>query len=155
MIERNIPRDLEKYKAKFLGPFTKRQIFFGVPAIGLAVGIYFLTRNAIGEFSILLAILVGGPLMLCAVYQPYNIPFEQYAKIVLVTYLLSPKRRLYKCESRYDKAFKQIIEEQRLQELKENKKNKNKDKTVTKKAGSSSAKKRKAFVSKNPEHQKV
>lgn len=108
MIERNIPRDIEKYQSKFIGPFTKRQVLFGAPAIILAVGIYFLTRNYIGELSILLALLVGGPLMVCAVYRPYNIPFEKFAKMVLFTYLLSPKHRLFKCENAYDKAFESI-----------------------------------------------
>ena len=101
---------MAKYKSKFLGPFTKRQLIFGTPAIVLAVGIYFLTKDSLGELAILLALIVGSPLMLCAIYQPYNVPFEKFAKIVLISYLLSPQKRLFKSVGQYDKALARLSE---------------------------------------------
>ena len=139
MVERNIPRDMAKYQSKFLGPLTKRQLIFGVPAVVLALGVYFLTKDHIGELAILLAIIVGGPLMLCAIYQPYNVPFEKFAKTVLVTYLMSPQKRLYKAEGSYDKAFRKLASADNETERKKSK----------------SIKKGKKFVSKDPDCQSL
>lgn len=124
-IEREIPKDISKYEAKLIGPFTTRQVVCGVPGIGLALGSYFLLRPYISEdMCFFIALLVSLPLLLCAVAKPYGIPFEKYISIIFVSQVLAPKYRKYVTENTY-KELEEIKTNNKKKKKKEKKKNKN------------------------------
>lgn len=124
MIERPIPRDIQSYEPKLIGPFTTRQVICGIPGFGLAIGAYFLLRGAIGDAALLVSLLIAAPFMLCGWYKPYGIPFDKYAKTVFVSMLLAPNKRKYKTENRY--AFLMCNDTQGTNAKKKNKKAKTK-----------------------------
>lgn len=104
MVKRNIPRDINQYKAKQIGPFTTRQIICLIPAAGLALGAYFGLRNIIGDASLLVAIVLALPFLLCGFVTLYNVPFEKFALQVIRTVILAPTTRRYKTENLYSEA---------------------------------------------------
>lgn len=113
MIEVEIPKDIEEYEPKLIGPFTKRMLlcviaiaatsFFGYKLIGM-----FLDNG----LRILIPLIFDIPWALIALYKPYGMKFEQYFVSQLYTTILPPKHRKYKTENLYEQLEQQIEKEE-------------------------------------------
>lgn len=122
-IEREIPKDISKYEPKFAGPFTIRNLVFGIPGIALAVGCHFLLRPFVpNDVNFFINILVCLPFILCGWVKPYGVPFEKYISIVFVSLVLAPKHRKYRTENLYS----DLKESQQTDPAQKNKKKKRK-----------------------------
>ena len=122
-IEREIQKDISKYEAKLIGPFTTRQVIFGIPGIVIGVGSYFLLKPYLGEDIVMfVAMVLALPLLLCGWAKPYGIPFEKYVAIVFVSQVLAPKHRKYVTEN----PCPELQEQNSLNQKKKEKKKKTK-----------------------------
>lgn len=102
-IEREIPKDITKYEPKLIGPFTTRQVVFGIPGLAIGAGSYFMFRPILPDsINTFLAILLALPFLLCACVKVYGVPFEKFASIVFVSQVLAPTHRKYQSENLYD-----------------------------------------------------
>ena len=102
---------------------TVRQLCCLIPAAGLSIGSYFLLKDHLGEGAILVALVLGLPLMLCGWWKPYGIPFEKFCKSILSSAILSPSKRKYKIENDFVKMFsEEETSEQKNQKKKKKKK---------------------------------
>ena len=103
MIEIKIPKEVTKYEAKLVGPFTVRQsmvLLIVVPIISL---IYVnLSKELNSTVCLYLCIPIGGIGALFGWVKPYGLPFEKYLKSVFINSILAPSVRLYKTENYYD-----------------------------------------------------
>jgi len=94
MIQRNIPqKDIKSYQPKLIGPFTARQVAFGIPGIVIALVIIFTLNKRIGDAAYLLAIVFGLPFMLLGFYQPQGQPLEKFLKNAFFSFIAPPKRK--------------------------------------------------------------
>lgn len=122
-IEKEIPRDISRYEAKAVGPFTARQLLYGVPAFGLALGAYFLTKQYIADDgAFFVAFIVAMPLLLLGFAKPYGMHLEKFLSIVFVSLILAPKHRKYITENTYKDLS--ASEKTSTSNCKKNKKNK-------------------------------
>ncbi len=103
MIEREIPKDIRKYEAKFAGPFTFRQ------TVCVVIGGTFslITYNTFGKLFVpnvrgYLCFIVAAPALLVGWYKPYGMPLEKYLFTIIKTLVLAPTKRVYKTENIYD-----------------------------------------------------
>lgn len=126
-IEREVPKDISRYEAKAIGPFTTRQLLCGIPAVSLAIGSYFLLKSYVSQDVVFfVAFVVAMPLFLLGWAKPYGIPLEKYLSIVFVSQILAPKHRKYVTENTY-----QIPNDINEQKIKNPKKKKQKQKIYT------------------------
>lgn len=105
MIEKNVPRDMSKYEAKLIGPFTTRHVVCLVPGAIVAVLAFFALKGVLGDAALLVSTVLALPFGLCGMYKPYGIPFERYAKTVFYSVVLSPTKKKYKSENTYSAWF--------------------------------------------------
>ena len=82
-------------------------LFFGLSlrqalAVVVAVAVYFLTRNIVGEGEIgALCILAAFPFALCGFFKYNGLAFEQFVIVFIRSELLYPKRLVFKSENYY------------------------------------------------------
>ena len=125
-IEREIPKDISKYEAKFAGPFTIRNLVFGIPGAALTVGCYFLLRPFVpDDVNFFIDLIVAAPFFACGWIKPYGVPFEKYVSIAFTSTILSPKHRLYRCENAFDNLKADTKEKVRRKKRRKQKKNEN------------------------------
>lgn len=110
MIERNIPKDITKYEAKLIGPFTTRQVVCYIPGIIIAIGVNLVLYKVIGDLSLLVSIILATPFFLCGSWKPYGIPLEKFAKKIIVGALIAPSKRKYKTDDPFSSYFPTINE---------------------------------------------
>ena len=80
MIETKVPMDIRKYKSKFIGPFTTRQLICGIIAGCLDIVLYFLIVEPLGislRPAIFLLVLVDCPILAFTI-EPLGMPMETY-----------------------------------------------------------------------------
>ena len=130
MIDKKIPRDISKYKAKLMLGLTTRQVVLFAPGAALALLTYFLTRDYLGDMSIFLGLIVATPFILFAAFRPLGLPLEQFIKSALLPMFLAPTNRRYEIQNTYSNVFNTTQPSQK-------KKNKKK------------------FVSKNPDNKAI
>lgn len=103
-----VPKDLTKVKTKVAFNLTKRQLICFSLAIAVAVPLYFLTKDTLGNMpAMLLVIVVAMPFFLAAMYEKNGMPFEKVAKMVIISRFIRPKIRKYQTENVYEYAVKQ------------------------------------------------
>lgn len=103
MIEIEIPKDIRKYESKFIGPFTLRQTI----CVGIAAACSITIYNTVGKLLIQdmrapLCFIAAAPALLAGWYKPYGLPLEKFLKVIIVTMILAPTKRLYKTANIYD-----------------------------------------------------
>ena len=102
MIIMPVPKDIRNVKAKFIGPFTRRQTYAIVPSGLIAVGIYTLFNKYVSAESLIgLIAAIDTPIIACGFIDVYGMPLWVFAKDVAVTKCLAPKHRLYATENTY------------------------------------------------------
>lgn len=127
-IEIEIPKDITKYEAKLMGPFTTRQIVCLVPAVLLAIATYNVGKKFVTQDTCyFLVLIVISPFLLCGWYKPYGMPFEKFIKTAFVSNILSPKHRKYITKNVYEEIYKINDATQRKEIKKENKKENKKE----------------------------
>lgn len=112
MIEREVLKDINSYKPKFIGPFTLRNIT--CIAIAAAIGIpLFLILNIwfITPFCLVVAAIGAAPALLCGFYSPYNEPLEKFFINYIKQMLLVPRNRKYETETLFesDQSYKKVM----------------------------------------------
>ncbi len=95
-IEREVLQDITKYKARIIGPFTKRQAI----CVGIAGGWSLLVHSIMKStfyptFILGVAMAVAIPALICGFIEPYDMPMEKFA-LELIRSFLSPPVRKYK-----------------------------------------------------------
>lgn len=102
MIIMPVPKDIRNVKAKFIGPFTRRQTYALVPAGLIAVGVYTLFNRYVSSESLIgLIAALDTPIIACGFIDVYGMPLWVFAKDVAITKCLAPKHRPYATENTY------------------------------------------------------
>lgn len=100
-IEREIPKDITKYKSKLVGPFTTRQIICFAPAAAIIGLVVFLVKKygLATDTGVTVGLLISTPFLLCGIVAPYGIPFEKFVTDVLLRSILAPSKRKYETKN--------------------------------------------------------
>ena len=89
-----VPKDLARVKSKVAFNLTRRQIICFVLAAVVAVPVYFLTRNLLGQtIASMLMVTLALPFFLLAMYERDGMPFEQIVRNILRVKWLYPVSR--------------------------------------------------------------
>lgn len=77
----HVPKEIDEYESKIIGPFTARQLLCGGAAIGLGLGIYAVTHRLLGwsaadsSYLIMLCAAIPGAI---GFIKPEGMPMERY-----------------------------------------------------------------------------
>lgn len=117
-IEMKIPKEINKYEAKAVGPFTLRQLICLLICLPICVGLFILVKPYVGVdlagFIVIAPASVGWLFGWC---KPYGMKFEKYMQTVFINSFLAPTKRLYKTENYYANILKEIAKEEEVAEL--------------------------------------
>jgi len=99
-IEREILKDITKYKTKFIGPLTLRQAVcvFIIALIDIPAFLI-LSKFFVMSFVMPCLVFLAIPPGLCGFYSPYDMPFEKFVLSIIQTQIISPTIRRYKGKS--------------------------------------------------------
>ena len=126
-IEIKIPKEIRKYEAKAVGPFTLRQLICLLICVPVCVGLYILVKPYVGVdvagFIVFPPAAVGWLFGWC---KPYGMKFEKYMKTMFINSFLAPKKRVYKTENFYACVLKEIAREDEEANLENASRNKTK-----------------------------
>lgn len=110
-----VPKDLTKVKTKVMFNLTKRQLVCFGSGGAIGVGIYFLTKNALGTTTAAtIMILLVLPFFMFAVYEKDGRPLEKVLMDVIRTKFLAPGIRPYQTENMYAVIQREIKEQEVL-----------------------------------------
>lgn len=104
MIEIEIPKDINKYEAKLVGPLTTRQTACLVGALGLGIPTFSALTNNLGapqDVAIIVMILIVSPFLLVGWIKPYGMAFEKFIQTAFVSNVLSPAKRKYVTDNNF------------------------------------------------------
>lgn len=102
MIIMPVPKDIRAIKAKFIGPFSRRQAMAVIPAGIIAMAVFFTFGDSISSDILTGAIVVvDTPIIACGFIDIYGMPLWVFAKDVLIGRLLAPKARPYGTQNTY------------------------------------------------------
>lgn len=102
MIIMPVPKDIRAIKAKFIGPFSKRQTMAVVPAGVIAMALFFTFGDSVSSDVLTgVIVLLDTPIIACGFIDIYGMPLWVFAKDVLIGRLLVPKARPYSTENTY------------------------------------------------------
>lgn len=108
-IEIKIPKEINRYEAKFVGPFSLRQTICLVTCLPLCIGLYLLTKPYVGtDLAGFFVIPPAGIAYLFGWYKPYGMKFEKYLQSVFINSFLAPSKRPYKTENYYSRVLLDI-----------------------------------------------
>ena len=128
MIEVEIPKDINGYKPKFIGPLTLRNTVSIIITAITAVPIGFLLGQVfVNEIALTIAMIIGAPILFCGFKDIYGMPAEKFILMYLKTQVFTPKDRKYQTNNFYQSFLP--IQDKKLndKELKKYKKTKKKD----------------------------
>ena len=98
-----VPKDLAKVTSKVAFNLTKRQIICFAFAASVAVPVYFLTRNLLGQtLAAMLMVTLALPFFLLAMYERDGMPFEQIIRNIIRVKWLYPANRPYRTTNLYE-----------------------------------------------------
>jgi hypothetical protein len=95
MIEIEIPKDIRKYDAKLIGPFTTRQVLCFIPGCALGACTFLIPTFLPQDIRLILTGIVFLPFLLVGWVKPYGMKFELFAKQIIFSTFLSPQERKY------------------------------------------------------------
>ncbi|MGN0710252.1 MAG: PrgI family protein [Anaerovoracaceae bacterium] len=103
MIEIKIPKEVTKYEAKLVGPFTARQCVALVIFVPIIAFCYInLSKVLNSTIALYICVPIGGIGALFGWIKPYGLTFEKYLRSMFINSFLAPSVRLYKTENYYD-----------------------------------------------------
>lgn len=98
-----VPKDLAKVKSKVAFNLTRRQIICFALAAAVAVPVYFLTRNLLGQtLASMLMVTLALPFFLLAMYERDGMPFEQIVRNMIRVKWLYPANRPYRTNNLFE-----------------------------------------------------
>lgn len=101
-MEVKIPKDIHSYHESVFFGLSWRQFFCSALAVGTAVGLYFLTRNALGRETASWLCLIGAAPFAAAGFFSYNgLTLEKFLWTVFKSEVLFSARRIYRAENYY------------------------------------------------------
>lgn len=119
MIEIDIPSiDPIQHKPKVFMGMTSRQILCIVPAVALAGTLFALTCSFSMDLAVILAGICVVPAICLGWITPYNMKFEDYAKLVYFNMFVSNPKRIYKTDSAETHKALTIKEREELERMK-------------------------------------
>lgn len=100
MLEAPIPKDIRKYDAKLVGPFTTRKFFCFVGGAALS----YITYKALGaslgtKTTLTICSVIAAPFLVMGLCKPYGMPFEKFFQAAFVSTVLAPHHRKYKTKN--------------------------------------------------------
>lgn len=97
MIEIQIPKDINKYEAKLVGPFTTRQTACFVVACAIGIPTFTgLTKLGWGQdLAIMVMLIFVMPCLLVGWVKPYGMNFEKFVQTAFISNILAPQKRKY------------------------------------------------------------
>lgn len=102
MIIMPVPKDIRTVKAKFIGPFTKRQTMAIVPSAIIAAILFALLGEYTSSDAIVgIIVVIDTPILLCGFVDVYGMPLWVYAKDVAISKIFAPRHRPYETENTY------------------------------------------------------
>lgn len=108
MIIMPVPKDIRTVKAKFIGPFTKRQTIAIIPSAIIAIIVFTLLGGyASSDIMIGIIAIIDTPILLCGFVDVYGMPLWVYAKDVAIAKIFGPRHRPYETENTYADFAKQ------------------------------------------------
>lgn len=112
MIEIKIPRELDRYEPKFIGPLTLRQTIGVVFAGGVCIAIFKFLKPITGmAFCEFLSIVPASVAVAFGWLKPYGMKFEKFLMSIFVNSVLAPVKRRYITENRFDEALEKLRKE--------------------------------------------
>lgn len=128
MIEVQIPKDIRKYEAKLVGPFTLRQLIAFIVGCVIAYFTYKVMSSLnLKEHAVPMCMLLASPALAMGYVKPYGMPMERFLQTAFITTVLAPAERKYKTKN----TFKYAAIKQKAQSKKEYQKRLKKDKKLT------------------------
>ena len=116
MIEMKIPKEISRYEAKAIGPFTLRQLVCLLIFVPIGGGLYYLTVPYVGTSTAGFFVLPFGlAAWAFGWYKPYGLKFEKYLKTVFINSFVAPTKRPYKTENFYGNILKEIERQEALE----------------------------------------
>lgn len=113
MIEVRIPKELDHYEAKVIGPFTLRQMVSLACALPIGVLIFNLAKGYVGlETAGFLCLIPAGVAYLFGWAKPYGMKFEVFLRSVLISTVLAPSKRKYKTANYFKLLMSENYEEE-------------------------------------------
>ena len=92
-LEINVPKEITRYEAKLIGPFTARQSIWGAIGLGASVLSYKLCNAFLPELAMGALLLAAAPCACIGFVKVYEMPFEQFAVGWIKTRFLAPSKR--------------------------------------------------------------
>lgn len=95
-IEREVLKDIQNYKPKFLGPLSGRELVcIGLTGLICIPTFFLLHKYFVTGFCFLIASILGAPILACGFFPIYNMPLEKFFSVIIKTFFLSPTERKY------------------------------------------------------------
>ena len=127
-----MPKELDHYEAKVIGPFTLRQMVSISCALPIGVLIFNFAKGYVGiETAGFLCLIPAAVAYLFGWSKPYGMKFEVFLRSVLISTVLAPSKRKYKTANYFKLLMSKNYEEDDDDEFfidEEDKKNKKKKK---------------------------
>lgn len=122
MIEIRIPKEVNKYEAKFIGPFTLRQSVCLLIALPTCVLLYNLLSPYVPMDMVGFVLIIPASIaFLFGWFRPYGMKFEKFLQSVFISSFVAPSKRKYCTENYFADIAKKIQEEDKLAQTKSNK----------------------------------
>ncbi len=102
-----INKEIKNYHESIFFGLSVRQFFCALGAVGVAVGVYFLCKDAlIKEVTSWLCIVCAAPLAIAGFFRYNGMTFERFLWVAFKSMVLLRGRRLYRSENLYDQLMK-------------------------------------------------
>lgn len=95
MIIMPVPKDIRNVKAKFIGPFTKRQTYAIVPAVvvGLLLNTFLGKLGLPSDLKVVITIAAVSPIIACGFIDVCDMPLAVFLRDVAIVKFFAPKTR--------------------------------------------------------------
>lgn len=104
MIEIEIPKDINKYEAKLVGPFTTRQTICFVCACVVGIPTFLFLKDKVPQdLAAIITMMIFIPFVLIGWVKPYGMNFEQFAKTAFISNFVAPSKRKYITMNAFEK----------------------------------------------------
>lgn len=104
-----VPKDVRRFKPKFIGPLTKPQTY-SVVTSGLIAALAFSLFSSLPASAVMVPVfIICAPIMACGFIEVRNVPLWIYFRDVFLRNSLAPKRRPYRTENAYEWLGKQAL----------------------------------------------
>lgn len=111
MIEIKMPKDINEYQPKIIGPLTLREFICISVAAAFALLIYNYVLPFCGQGIASYLMFIPAAFAYCFGWlKPYGMTFEKFVKSIFINVLIAPSVRKYKTENQYDLAQKEYYE---------------------------------------------